>query len=140
MDIIKKTHLKDHKPGDLIYIDDFKQPFKFIKIEENGLIKVRHTVSQASFSLSPYYSCTDKEFPTTETIDGKVCIDGGWLIRSEILTSSNFKTLVNRKRMNRMRRGGNGRTSMIELESIPTKYRLKIFELLSINPSILSHV
>jgi len=69
--------------------------------------------------------------------DHILCVEGGWLIDpiNGIISKTNYKQLINRKKMNRLQRGGNGRPALIEYDSIPAKFRKKIVEKIGYDPT-----
>ena len=67
--------------------------------------------------------------------DNKLCIQADWLIDEGILSFSNYKLLIYRKKLNRLQRGGNGRKALIEYSSIPERFRKLIVAKLGYDPS-----
>lgn len=67
-----------------------------------------------------------------EYFDNILCIDGAEMIVSEVnpdglMPSGTYKSLVTRRQIRVLRRGGNGRTALVEYASLPYKYR-KLYE------------
>ncbi len=64
-----------------------------------------------------------------------LCIEGGWMVDSGIMTKDIYNNSIKRNKMNRLQRGGNGRPSLIEYASIPERFKTKIKELLGYDPT-----
>lgn len=58
-----------------------------------------------------------------------LCIQGGWLVENNIVSISYYCQLVKRKVFTVLRRGGNGRTALVEYNSIRPEFKQKIIEL-----------
>lgn len=58
-----------------------------------------------------------------------LCVQGGWLVESGILKLSNYKQLISRGFLNLLRRGGNGRTALIEFSTMREDIRKRVVEL-----------
>ena len=54
-----------------------------------------------------------------ETVNGTICISHAELT-GRIITTANLKALVRRGKIKQIRRGGNGRTALYDIESLPT--------------------
>lgn len=65
-----------------------------------------------------------------EYYDNRLCISYGELVDGGIMTASNYKTLTYRKKMDVMRRGGGvrGNCALIAIDSLPIKYRIKVYK------------
>ena len=61
-----------------------------------------------------------------ETVNGTICISYAELT-SDIITSATLKALVRRGKIEQTRRGGNGRTALYSIESLPTNVQVKVF-------------
>jgi hypothetical protein len=56
-----------------------------------------------------------------------LCIDGGWLYKDgNIMSVYDYKNHLHANKMIKLRHGGNGRTALIDYNSIPDKYKEKI--------------
>lgn len=62
-----------------------------------------------------------------ETIDGKIGISFEELT-GRIITTANLKNLVYRGKVRQLRKGGNGRVALFEVESFPLKWRTEIYK------------
>ncbi|MAX81719.1 MAG: hypothetical protein CL843_16275 [Crocinitomicaceae bacterium] len=72
-----------------------------------------------------------------EYIDNILCVAANWLYSEEvqILTYPNYKALVNRERINRVRRGGGSDTiAWVEYKSLPQRFKRPIEEFLGGKP------
>jgi hypothetical protein len=56
--------------------------------------------------------------------NGKACVPGRQLVDSGIVTYSNYKKLVTRKRIQHVQYGGNGRMALVAVNSIPDRLRI----------------
>lgn len=64
-----------------------------------------------------------------------LCIESKALYdKVNIMTTSNYKLLLHRKKMNLIQRGGNGRVALVEYDSIPEKFKAKIQEAIGGDP------
>ena len=61
-----------------------------------------------------------------EYYENKLGITANFLIEERILSKSNYDALVMRNKVQLLRRGGNGRTALIEYSSIPDRFRSEI--------------
>lgn len=71
-----------------------------------------------------------------ETVKGTICISYSELTGG-IITASNLKAMVRRGKINQIRRGGNGRTALYDIESLPMKVQVEVFRRYG-NPFIVS--
>jgi hypothetical protein len=55
-----------------------------------------------------------------------LCVQGGWLFDSGVLTFSMYKTLTSRKHLIIERKGGNGRTALIQYDTMRTDIKEKV--------------
>ncbi|MEA3452450.1 MAG: Bro-N domain-containing protein [Bacteroidota bacterium] len=58
-----------------------------------------------------------------------LCVNVGWMLENEIMTKVNYSSMVRRGRIWRVRRGGNGRSALVVMQSLPYKYRKRVIEL-----------
>lgn len=60
----------------------------------------------------------------------KLCISYGELVDGGIMTASNYKSLTYRKKMDVVRHGGGarGKCALIAIESLPSKYRIRVYK------------
>ncbi|MBE9469010.1 MAG: hypothetical protein IMY72_11925 [Bacteroidetes bacterium] len=64
-----------------------------------------------------------------------LCVKSGWLYGAgNIITKSNYDILKHRSSLKQTRRGGNGRSALIEYNSIPDRFKQKIIEKIGGNP------
>lgn len=61
-----------------------------------------------------------------EIVNGKVCISHGELT-GRIITTSNLNALVRKEQVVQVRKGGNGRTALYEVDSLPLKWRTEVY-------------
>ncbi len=61
-----------------------------------------------------------------ETVNGKTCISYAELTDG-IITASNLKAMVRRGKIRQVRLGGNGRTALYDLESLPMRVQIDVF-------------
>lgn len=61
-----------------------------------------------------------------EIINGKVCISHGELT-GRVITTANLNNLVRRGRVEQVQKGGNGRTALYVVESLPLKWRTEVY-------------
>ncbi|MCM1380133.1 MAG: hypothetical protein NC190_08535 [Bacteroides sp.] len=61
-----------------------------------------------------------------EVVNGKVCISHGELT-GRIITTSNLNALVRKGQVDQVRKGGNGRTALYVVESLPLKWRTEVY-------------
>lgn len=61
-----------------------------------------------------------------EIIDGKICISHAELT-GRIITTSNLNALVRKGQVNQVRKGGNGRTALFDVSSLPLKWRTEVY-------------
>lgn len=71
-----------------------------------------------------------------ETVNGKTCISYAELTDG-IITASNLKAMVRRGKIRQVRLGGNGRTALYDLESLPMRVQIDVFHRYG-NPYIVS--
>ncbi len=71
-----------------------------------------------------------------ETVNGTICISHAELT-GRIITTANLKALVRRGKIKQIRRGGNGRTALYDIESLPTRIQVDVFREYG-NPYIIS--
>lgn len=64
-----------------------------------------------------------------EILDNILCVKGGELIQQNILTISNYGRLTQRGFLNVLRRGGNGRTALIEFSSMREDIKQKVISI-----------
>ena len=62
-----------------------------------------------------------------EIIDGKICISHAELT-GRIITTANLNNLVHRGKVKQVRKGGNGRVALYEVDSFPMKWRTEIYQ------------
>lgn len=60
--------------------------------------------------------------------NNRICIRGGWLYESNIMTKSNYKLLVHRGIMQVLRRGARNRPALVAWDSVPAKYQKAIID------------
>ncbi len=64
-----------------------------------------------------------------EFYQNTLCVNGGWLYNdADVMSIYNYKNLINRKAINVLRRGGNGRSALVSFESIPERFKNLIIE------------
>lgn len=63
-----------------------------------------------------------------------LCVEGGILVDEGILTRNQYVDFIRRKKMNRLKLGGNGRSSLIEYKSIPFQFKRAIIDYLGYDP------
>ena len=64
-----------------------------------------------------------------EYYDNILCVQGGWLYNeAEIMTKYNYDVLKKRGWLNLVRRGGNGRASLVSFDSIPDRFKKVIIQ------------
>lgn len=61
-----------------------------------------------------------------ETVNGTVCISHAELT-GRIITTSNLNALVRKGQVNQVRKGGNGRTALYAVDSLPLKWRTEVY-------------
>lgn len=61
-----------------------------------------------------------------EIINGKICISHAELT-GRIITTANLNNLVRRGKIERVRRGGNGRTALYAVEDLPWIWRMEVY-------------
>lgn len=61
-----------------------------------------------------------------ETINGTICISHAELT-GRIITTENLKKLVQRGKVQRVQKGGNGREALFAVESLPMKWRTEVY-------------
>lgn len=61
-----------------------------------------------------------------EVINGKICISHKELT-GRIITTANLNNLVRRDRVTQVRKGGNGRTALYAVDSLPLKWRTEVY-------------
>ena len=57
-----------------------------------------------------------------------LCVEGGWLYEAGVMTMNNYRKL-SRLYFNTLRGGGNGRTALIEWNSVPVRFQEKAIEI-----------
>ncbi len=62
-----------------------------------------------------------------ETINGTICISHAELT-GRIITTANLNALVRKNQVKQMRKGGNGRTALYAVESLPLKWRTEVYK------------
>lgn len=62
-----------------------------------------------------------------ETINGTICISHAELT-GRIITTVNLNALVRKNQVKQMRKGGNGRTALYAVESLPLKWRTEVYK------------
>ena len=67
--------------------------------------------------------------------EGKFVVFARWLTDSKLISKSNYKQLIRREKINRLKLGGNGRHALIEYNSIPPRFRKEIERKLGYDPS-----
>lgn len=76
------------------------------------------------------------ESKVIERYNGHVGINGAWL--SDTLGQFNYRNAYNRGHIRSLRRGGNGRTALIDWQSMGTKLKAKVIEALGCDPAQVS--
>lgn len=71
-----------------------------------------------------------------ERYNGHVGISGAWL--TDCLGEFNYRNAFNRGHIRSLRRGGNGRTALIDWQSMGTKMKAKVIEALGCDPAKMS--
>lgn len=61
-----------------------------------------------------------------ETVNGTICISHAELT-GRIITTSNLNALVRKGQVTQIRKGGNGRTALYAVESLPLKWRTEVY-------------
>lgn len=61
-----------------------------------------------------------------EIIDGKICLSHAELT-GRIITTANLNNLVRRGRVTQVQKGGNGRTALYAVDSLPLKWRTEVY-------------
>lgn len=64
----------------------------------------------------------------TQYFNNTLVIEAGWLIEQSILSKPNYDALKKRGSLKQLRKGGNGRTALIEYNSIPERFKQQIVE------------
>ena len=62
-----------------------------------------------------------------ETVNGTICISHAELT-GRIITTANLNNLVRRGRVQQVQKGGNGRTALYAVESLPLKWRTEVYK------------
>ena len=62
-----------------------------------------------------------------ETINGQICISHAELT-GRIITTANLNNLVRRGRVQQVQKGGNGRTALFVVDSLPLKWRTEVYK------------
>jgi hypothetical protein len=70
-----------------------------------------------------------------EYYNNMLCIQGNWLINNDLVSESNYKQLCARNQLRVVRRGGNGRTALVDYNSIPARYKEEIAKKLGGDPT-----
>ncbi len=64
-----------------------------------------------------------------EYFNNILCVQGGWLYDSNnVMTINNYRNLQRRNILRIIRKGGNGRTALVDYESIPQRFKAIIIE------------
>lgn len=63
-----------------------------------------------------------------QTFNNSIAVEVDWFI-GNLVTESNYKQLVSRKKIVKLQSGGNGRKALIDYETLPEKFKQKIIEL-----------
>lgn len=71
-----------------------------------------------------------------ERYNGHVGVNGGWLANA--LGQANYNSSLTRGHIRSLRRGGNGRTALIDWQSMGTKMKAKVIEALGCDPAQMS--
>lgn len=58
-----------------------------------------------------------------------LCVQGGWLIESGVVSMNNYITLTSRKHLSITRKGGNGRTSLIQFDTMRQDIKEKVIQM-----------
>lgn len=61
-----------------------------------------------------------------ETVNGTICISHAELT-GRIITTSNLNALVRKGQVQQVRKGGNGRTALYAVDSLPLKWRTEVY-------------
>lgn len=70
-----------------------------------------------------------------EYYQNKLCIEAGWLYNTaKVLTKSNYHYLCRKGLINVVRRACKGTPALVEYESIPNRFQIKIIEFLGCDP------
>lgn len=65
-----------------------------------------------------------------EYFNNTLCVHSAWLYsEGGIISKSNYNNLRGRGWLNTVRKGGNGRTALVEFDSIPERFKTKIVEI-----------
>jgi hypothetical protein len=64
----------------------------------------------------------------TQLYNNTLAIEAAWLIEQSILSKPNYDALKNRGKIIQLRKGGNGRTALIEYASLPQRFKEKVIE------------
>lgn len=70
----------------------------------------------------------------TELYNNILCITGGWLFESGVMSVENYRVLTQRGILKTIRRGCRNTPSLIDYHSIPERFRVKIVEKLGGDP------
>ena len=73
------------------------------------------------------------ESKVIERYNGHVGVSGAWLAAT--IGESNYKLSIHRGHIRSLRRGGNGRTALIDWQSMGTKLKAKVIEALGCDPA-----
>lgn len=64
-----------------------------------------------------------------EYYQNKLCVHGGWLYNDAgVMSFNNYKNLTNRRSLNVIRRGGNGRSALVVYDSLPERFKQIIID------------
>ena len=76
------------------------------------------------------------ESKVIERYNGHVGVSGAWLAAT--IGESNYKLSIHRGHIRSLRRGGNGRTALIDWQSMGTKMKARVIEALGCDPAQVS--
>ena len=62
-----------------------------------------------------------------EVVNGQVCISHAELT-GRVITTANLNNLVRRGRVEQVQKGGNGRTALYVVDSLPMKWRTEVYK------------
>ena len=66
------------------------------------------------------------EAPELEWYNNELCVRGGWLIESGVMSKSNYRAMTNRGILTRERRSCQNRPALVRWESLPERFKNKV--------------
>lgn len=66
------------------------------------------------------------EAPELEWYNNELCVRGGWLIESGVMSDSNYRAMINRGILTRERRSCQNRPALVRWESLPERFKNKV--------------